>query len=332
MGRLVFVDGLRGVGASMVVLYHLGGRTTADWLTHRGYLGVAIFFVLSGFVITLSIGDRTISPGFVWRFAARRAVRLDPLYWSSIALAIALAVLATRLGHSQPLPDLGVIASHLFYLQDLRELSPISSVYWTLCLEVQFYLFLLLLLWVKERAPRAFPPLMIVCIVLSLVEHGNLVDLTAPGVFLPYWAAFGMGAMLALISKGQLHLSILAVSIGLVLAFTAFDHADWLIASVLTTVAIYLAWRLDAMGTWLSGTVAQFLGRISYSLYLLHPLIGWTAMSFALQFVNQWYALLIGLFASVLSGWIAYELVERQSVKLSRRIPLESPVLKASLS
>jgi len=53
VARLHFIDGLRGIAASMVVLYHLAGRTDATWFTQLGYLGVAIFFVISGFVIAM---------------------------------------------------------------------------------------------------------------------------------------------------------------------------------------------------------------------------------------------------------------------------------------
>ena len=60
--RLKFVDGLRGVAAVMVMLYHQVGRTSAGELTQRGHLGVAIFFVLSGFVITAVVGTRSQPP------------------------------------------------------------------------------------------------------------------------------------------------------------------------------------------------------------------------------------------------------------------------------
>lgn len=76
-GRLRFVDGLRGVAAMMVVLYHFVGRTPADWLVSKGYLGVSIFFVLSGFVITMAVGDER-SP---WVFSddLRHAVPCDSI-------------------------------------------------------------------------------------------------------------------------------------------------------------------------------------------------------------------------------------------------------------
>jgi peptidoglycan/LPS O-acetylase OafA/YrhL len=326
--RLSFIDGLRGVGASMVVLYHLGGRTSAGWMTHYGYLGVAIFFVLSGFVIAMTIGSRPITGSFAWRFAARRAVRLDPLYWASILVAIILTAIAIKMGFDQRLPSPSTVVAHLFYLQDLLQLSPISTVYWTLCLEVQFYLFLLLLLWVRERVKSLFPGLMLGLVALSLIEQTNIADLTAPGVFLPYWGAFALGAMLHWVRKGEMHEDNLVSAIALTLAFTVRDHADWLIASVVATCAIYAAHKFDQMGQWLSGPSAQFLGRISYSLYLFHPLVGWTAMSLALRFVNEWWSLLVGLGVSLGSAWIAYVLIEKPSVKLSRMIGTGTSTLR----
>src|SRR5579872_7415052 len=96
--RLAFVDGLRGVAALAVMLYHLVGRTSAGVLTQYGFLGVAIFFVLSGFVIASVVGDRRVDAGFLGRFALRRMVRLDIPYWLNIALAIALLQIAARMG------------------------------------------------------------------------------------------------------------------------------------------------------------------------------------------------------------------------------------------
>jgi peptidoglycan/LPS O-acetylase OafA/YrhL len=100
--RLKFVDGLRGIAASIVVLCHLVYRVNAHLLELDGYIGVAMFFVLSGYVITMTVGDNQSSWRFLGRFAARRSLRLDPPYWASIATAIALMVLAARFGIERP--------------------------------------------------------------------------------------------------------------------------------------------------------------------------------------------------------------------------------------
>jgi peptidoglycan/LPS O-acetylase OafA/YrhL len=149
-------------------LYHLLGRTDAGWLAKSGYLGVAVFFVLSGYVITMAVGTNKITLGFLGRFAARRSLRLDPPYWVNIAVVIALMLVAARVGVEKPFPSASTIFVNLIYLQDLLGVQALSSVYWTLCLEVQFYLVLILLL--ATRWPITF-----VCGLLgwSLLEHAN---------------------------------------------------------------------------------------------------------------------------------------------------------------
>ncbi len=329
--RLLFIDGLRGVAASMVVLYHLVGRTTADWLTQYGYLGVTVFFVLSGYVITMSVGDRRISLSFLGRFAARRALRLDPPYWASIFLAVLLALIAARVGMHREMPSLASLGAHLFYLQELTGFPAISQVYWTLCLEVQFYFFLILLLWFGQSF-RGFNVAWFAIFGLSLLEQSGVIDIAMRGLFLPHWFAFALGAMAYWVSAGKMRIAGLIGAILATLLFTPFKHADWFITASATAALIHLGAHLNAMERWLAGPAMQFLGRISYSLYLFHPLIGWTAMSVALKYTNQWVALIVGLTVSMVSAWIMYALVERQSVRISRMVKLDVPVLRERTS
>jgi len=71
---------LRGVAALAVVLCHLRGPLGA--VTEYGWLGVQVFFVLSGFVMSQTLARYTVTPRFVGNFILRRSVRLDPVYWS----------------------------------------------------------------------------------------------------------------------------------------------------------------------------------------------------------------------------------------------------------
>lgn len=317
MGRLLFIDGLRGAAALAVVFYHLGARTSAGWVTQYGYLGVAIFFVLSGFVISMSIGSRPISMSFAGRFAARRALRLDPPYWVSLAAAVMLAAVATRLGMGREMPSAGSVLTHMFYMQDLLEISPISPIYWTLCFEVQFYLFLLLLLALPQSL---FIPTWGAVFLLSIMESAGIVDVAHSGLFLAHWYAFALGAMTYWVTVGRLPLWILVAGVISASLAATLKHADWFATAIATAGLILYAHRTGRMQTWLAGSIAQFFGRSSYSLYLFHPLIGWTAMSVALLRFNQWIALAVGLAASVISAWVAYLLIEKPSIALSRRV------------
>lgn len=100
--RNLTVDGLRGITAMLVVVYHLvlnieplhkliTPTFLGDVYVSLGVSGVRMFFVLSGFVISMSVLGAPLSVRYVGLFALRRSLRLDPPYWVAIALAIALA-------------------------------------------------------------------------------------------------------------------------------------------------------------------------------------------------------------------------------------------------
>src|ERR1019366_7007946 len=104
-GRFAFIDALRGLAALSVVLFHAKeGNHTPDmfslmpgWIAalfDNGNLGVAVFFVLSGFVISHSIYAERVSAPFAGRFMLRRSLRLDPPYWAAIALSLGFAFLS----------------------------------------------------------------------------------------------------------------------------------------------------------------------------------------------------------------------------------------------
>lgn len=329
--RLKFVDGLRGVAALLVMAFHQVGRTSAGALTHRGYLGVAIFFVLSGFVITAVLGTRRVSAGFLGRFALRRMIRLDIPYWLNIALALAMIVLAARVGIPQPRILLAQVAAHLVYLQDIVGYDEISRVYWTLCLEVQFYLTLILLLWCAQSLRIQWSRFMAVFLVLmGLSVLANMNWLATPrGLMFPYWWAFGLGALCYWTLTKRVAARYLIAACLLVVCSAAGRHGDWRLTATATTCLLFLAWRWNAMDRWLADRVSQFLGRISYSLYLCHPVIGWSAQSLALRYFDQWSALGVGISASLVSSWLAYRFIERPSITLSHRVSLEPSHVEA---
>jgi peptidoglycan/LPS O-acetylase OafA/YrhL len=96
--RFTYIDALRGLAAVWVMFHHfIFGHMNAvsahgmaaealRTVAAHGYLGVEIFFVLSGFVISYSVRNASITPRFVGLFALRRSVRLDPPYWFVIFL------------------------------------------------------------------------------------------------------------------------------------------------------------------------------------------------------------------------------------------------------
>jgi peptidoglycan/LPS O-acetylase OafA/YrhL len=334
-GRNALIDGLRGIAALSVVLYHfntaLGIPSFAGLIARHGNKGVAVFFVLSGFVITLSLGDQVITPGYLGRFALRRSLRLDPPYLCSIAVMIALAIFGARYGVHADLPDGATLLAHALYLQDLLRLPSILPIYWSLCLEIQFYLTMALILFTLQRGEATsrrvgqpvFQSIFLLTVLASLACRRYAIGSTWEA---PMWYCFAVGASTYWAKTGWIDRRYTYAAIGTVLAYGIVCPDRWAITAGLTALLI-----LTAPPNWLSGRIPQFLGRISYSLYLTHLIVGWYALALALRFVSKPAAFMIGMSVALGTAYAWYVVIERPAVRLSHKIRPRDPVVAASL-
>ncbi len=292
--RFEFVDALRGFAALMVVLPHTVGLFAYDhesWLSQfflrladYGRASVEVFFVVSGFAIAYSLREAAIDGFSLRRFILRRAVRLDPPYWVGLlwnGLVIAIRARATR----QPLftPTLAKVVAHVFYLQDILGLGQFNIVFWTLCLEFQLYFVFAAMIRLASvfggvsggvgsgilAETDKYGWMMVTAFFMSLVVSHTIWPMR-PGWFVPYFYLFLSGSLAAWLSLGRISdrlFQLCLLAMGLALLFRP-ELAR--VLGFLTTVALYVAIRREALHRWLSARSAQGLGRISYSIYLVH--------------------------------------------------------------
>src|SRR6266567_3571227 len=163
--RLRELDLLRFVAAMAVMMHHFTGvRYYTPWhdatkvfpaaskVTGYGYLGVQLFFVISGFVILMSAWDRR--PG---DFAVSRFVRLFPAYWCAVGLVL-FVYYATGLSSGYPVSKIGPlerVLPNLTMLQTGVGAPDSESVYWTLWIEIHFYALIALMVWRGINYSRA---------------------------------------------------------------------------------------------------------------------------------------------------------------------------------
>jgi peptidoglycan/LPS O-acetylase OafA/YrhL len=349
--RFATIDGLRGIAAMAVVVFHLNeaARITygdwlpplIDWIFRRGFLGVDIFFVLSGFVIAYSVRNADLSGRFIGWFALRRALRLDPPYWAAVALEIGVQWLALRLALSaSSLPSLPQVLAHLFYLQNLLGLGDIVDVFWTLCFEIQFYLALISLLvlrrklagWLGHRPTQWLSAITLASLFAASIclRYGVGGVSGHPGVALIRWYQFFMGACVWWVVSGKVRWHVLVATWTALLAVVIVERAEPLqLLPIGVSGLMWWSYRRDGMATILSNRVAQFLGAISYSLYLFHTTIGWRLIRISGSFLDETShrAAMILVFAvsiavCVLAAWIGWRILEEPSLGFSRRIAL----------
>lgn len=292
--NFTMIQALRGVAASWVVLFHIGKGEYLTGFTERlpgwvayllfdyGSAGVAVFFVLSGFVISHGLTDRSMDARGFGRFVTRRSIRLDPPYWASMALTMSIGALYAALsGVPFVPPGAGVILGHVVYLQELLRLPQIELVYWTLTYEVQFYLVLAAGWWaitvLIRRGMRAEWARLLV-----LEPLGALAFLSAAsgrewaihGLFVNLWHGFFLGVLAYEAGvRGRAAPALIALCAVTLLGAVGKD-AVFGTPCALTALLLASLARTGHLDRGLGGRGWQFLGRISYSLYLVHvPII-----------------------------------------------------------
>jgi peptidoglycan/LPS O-acetylase OafA/YrhL len=341
-GRFTVVDALRGVAALAVVIFHTTANGKVDhipklralipdWLAVvlvNGRLGVATFFVLSGFVISHSLYNERVTLPLAGRFMLRRSLRLDPPYWVAIAFALGFAFLSAAVLSDKTWPDVtgSQVVAHLLYVQEILQYPEINDVFWTLCLELQFYLIYVLLL---AAAPRK-TTVVVLFTVASISLFWPIGIITTglwPGSFLPLWHGFllGMGAYWSW-RKPALALFFGAFAF-LVLVFSVRRGDAFSTTCAATACLLWSFAMTGQISTLLNWSWLQFLGAISYSLYLIHNPI--TGASFRVGYMLTGHSLLLEVFwcaatlvLCIIAATVLWLLVEKPSMRLARKIKL----------
>lgn len=285
-----------------------------------GQIGVSVFFVISGFVLPLSLQRSYRFQDFP-RFLARRFVRIEPTYLASMVVAIAWVWTVTRLApNATPWQfDLGQIGAHLMYLVPFTDYKWVNEVYWTLAIEFQFYLFIGAFFTIFRRTANTNLILAGVLILLfSAVTF--LAEFCKPIQIIHYAPYFGMGMLAWLVCcypvAKVLHVVLLSALV-LIGSFVGLSISNLLFGALAFFLILY--WK-PKKSPW------RFFGTISYSLYVIHPPIVALEHIIGLRLVGTvikpfLFILPLGTMAVCIgAAWVLYKLVEEPTMRLSKKI------------
>lgn len=317
--RISSLDALRGIAALAVVLYHYTFRYDAIYghefsLEHLfifkyGYLGVQLFFMISGFVIYLSLENTS----NIKKFAFNRFARLYPAYWFAVIFTF-IVVLALGL----PGRDVSFLHMlvNLSMLNGFVGIPSVDGVYWTLRVELSFYFVIATLYFLlpRKQVLIGFLSLLILAFFVKyLYLLGNVhisIKILNLILSLDFLHFFGAGIGFYLLSKKNDYLLASLLIATSILYNLAFGKG----AELIITLSFYPLFLLLSAGKakFLSTRLLTYLGAISYSLYLVHQNIGYMIFNYSYKYnIHPVIAFFIALSVSILIAHFSTRYIEQ---------------------
>ncbi|MEI6882921.1 MAG: acyltransferase [Bacteroidota bacterium] len=322
LGYLSSLDLLRGLAALAVCYFHFThgnpeflSKSNILYVSGRfGFLGVDVFFVISGFVIPYAMYRGSYHLKDFGRFLTKRVVRIEPPYLVSIVLVIFLNWVSTLSPYYRGAAlniNFEALALHLGYLNAFFNFPWVNDVYWTLAIEFQYYLLIALLFPLLVHPEKKF-------------SYGVLLIFGISGFFLTshnfifnHSLLFIVGILLFQFQIGYLSKKEFGafLLIALIMIFVKFDKR-YLVAALLPYFFITYFEFNDR--------VSKFLGNISYSLYLVHIPIGGRIINVCEGHIKDEFIrsvfVFIAFFVSIASAWLFYKFIEKPFIGISKRI------------
>lgn len=330
------LDGLRGFAALAVVFSHYTGAHNSHYPQDPaafhdaawGAAGVQLFFIISGFVIFMS-ARRANRPS---DFAISRAARLYPPYWISLVFAVVLLLL-------HPVPGFsftwGQALANLTMVQRWVGVDNVVDVYWTLAVEMQFYVIILILLYLT-RCRLSDRVVLWGSIAWSVISWG-VVSFAAPHVGSdpqrdPLWVKLLNNATVAEYAP------LFVLGMALYIARQTGRHRGWVAAAAVSAVGSTFVMRgmplaLEVLVVVLLAVTVmlrertpvlllapvQWYGKISYSLYILHAIPGYIIIHAIWPYVGRNMAMLVALAVVSVLAWALQKYGEEHLGRAAKR-------------
>lgn len=347
-GRYGFIDSLRGIAALMVIYLHMAGHLRVEglignsvedallwffkYVVDMGKVGVVVFFAVSGFVIPFTLTKKSGAP--LRTFVVSRFFRLYPVYW----LSVAVGTVVIWLMHDKA-PALTTYLMNLTMLQQFVGVTNILGLYWTLQIELVFYVMcagLFVMGWLGDRRKIFVVASIMLGIALALAaaRYGT-------GKKLPVALFLALGFMfwgciwrdyvidgvveakrLGLIWLGAFAALMPGISLLAYNTDMGFDETWYrYLISYYVAAGILLACTTKFR---LEGAFFSWLGKISYSVYLFHGIVIALVMLFVRPYVEQMlpahgYILLVMVLATALAH-LLYKVIEAPAIAMGRAL------------
>jgi peptidoglycan/LPS O-acetylase OafA/YrhL len=321
MKRIELLDYLRFLAIFVVALYHysfngiVNGKVTSVSIdpflatfTQYGYLGVELFFLISGFVIFYSIKNKSAA-----KFIVSRVLRLYPSYWCAVLFTSLITVL---IGGGEYEIKFTQFLLNLTMAQTLLGYSHIDGVYWTLIIEMKFYFLIFCFLFF------GFNRHLVKFTLLWPVFMGGLVlaDLESVPMMGSYFCFFSAGMLFSLLKERKTLFGYFSLLIAFTLCLyysietteflslsKGYYHSKYVITGVISLFFILFTFLITKKAENLKLPFSKVLGSLTYPMYLVHAHFGYMIINMFGKIANIYLIyLLVFSFVCIISYIIHY--------------------------
>lgn len=362
--RIIFANQLRGFAAFLVVISHWfgvywGARETVAFHTASpiqegvsplayhlvsinpnfglGPLGVSIFFLISGFVIPVSIAKNSAR-----QFLIQRCFRIFPTYWIGLSIGLLCVVCSSKFWNIPLFWNVEIIVSNYLLLNNIFQIINLDLVSWTLAIELKFYLAVTFLrLPIKEGRVLPIFVFSCACLLLNLCwtfyldDHTSNAFLTAIGILISELVYVQFMLIGCFFYFGFQHkISSKKLTVCLIVQFSIF-FLSWkyggLSNSYPVVPKIYLFGFFIFFASYTfrrffrRNIFFDFLAKISFPVYLIHSLVGYVVIKICMHFgLSFYFAILVAMFSVTVIAMVLHETVETSSNNFGKRLSMSS--------
>lgn len=325
------IDLLRGIAAFAVCCFHFTSNSSyygsylpdGNWfrnLGHWGWLGVEMFFVISGFVIPYSLFKSEYKISKIGQFLKKRWIRIEPPYIATILL-ILLNWKFNGWLWSYPVDiNWKQVLAHLFYAPQFLGYGWINEIFWTLAIEFQYYVFISIFIlgFINERVWIRLLTCGVFLVPFYFTQDNRLLT--------SYSSLFLMGIVTFWYKVEKVN-RLLYLLYLLLLGFFAhfqFPNDGYVIPIITLFTSLVIAF-VDYRSL-----LGSFMGKISYSLYLTHGLVGGNLIFFSMYIpwvkdnvLLRCIVVFIAIIVSMFCAWLFQMFIEGPSKRLSYKLTSE---------
>ena len=334
--RLAFIDALKAIASQLIVLHHLAfygpmsdvanelAPALFSWLSQDARIAVQVFLVIGGFLAAKALAPAgKLTNAAPLALLKKRYLKLVIPYLAAVLLSIACAAIARSLIDHESIPNPPTawqMLAHIALLQSILDFDSLSAGVWYIAIDFQLFALLLATLWLARSAggvaTQRLGMLLVSTLALASLLYFNR-DSNWDNWALYFFGAYALGTLSYWISETERPYALLLMAF-VVAAVLLVDFRSRIAVALLAALALGIARRSGFLESWPKGKVLAYLGKISYSVFLVHFPVVLVINAVVTKIAPQSPAvnalgIVFAWAASVAVGAVFYRLIESRS-------------------